>query len=122
MSLLQMIFYLMILIIIVCNIGSHSASYSESSNSTSGNNIQRTTTTKAEPIYPNHRKLLQHGRCTNRDLSISQSKGSSRGIPQYIVEIVNTCVQGCATSNIHLHCGWFAFARMVNPKTFKRLA
>lgn len=62
------------------------------------------------------------GSCTNRDLSISQSKGSSSGIPQYIVEIVNTCVHGCATSNIHLHCGWFASTKMVNPKTFKRLS
>lgn len=65
---------------------------------------------------------FQTGRCTNRDLSISQSKGSSIGIPQYIVEIVNTCVHGCATSNIHLHCGWFASAKMVNPNTFKRLS
>lgn len=62
------------------------------------------------------------GSCTNRDLSISQSRGSSTGIPQFIVQIVNTCVSGCAPSNIHLHCGWFASARIVNPRTFKRLA
>lgn len=60
--------------------------------------------------------------CTNRDLSISQSRGSSTGIPQYIVQIVNTCVSGCAPSNIHLHCGWFASAKIVNPRTFKRLS
>ncbi|PWA50416.1 ABC transporter ABCE, Iron-sulfur binding protein LdpA [Artemisia annua] len=62
--------------------------------------------------------------CTARDLSISQSKGSTTGIPHYIVQIVNTCVSssGCAPSNIHLHCGWFASARIVNPRFFKRLS
>lgn len=45
------------------------------------------------------------------------------GIPQYIVQIVNTCIDpGCAPSNIHLHCGWFASVRIVNPWAFKRLA
>ncbi|KDO71937.1 hypothetical protein CISIN_1g035666mg [Citrus sinensis] len=60
--------------------------------------------------------------CTNRDISISQSKDSTSGIPQYIVQIVNTCVSGCAPSDIHLHCGWFASARVVNPRTFKRVS
>lgn len=62
------------------------------------------------------------GSCTSRDISISQSRDSTSGIPQYIVQIVNTCVRGCAPSNIHLHCGWFASARMVNRMTFKRLS
>ncbi|KAK2990238.1 hypothetical protein RJ640_014690 [Escallonia rubra] len=67
--------------------------------------------------------LNHSGSCTNRDISISQSIGSSSGIPQYIVQIVNTCVHsGCAPSNIHIHCGWFASARIVNPRTFKRVA
>lgn len=65
--------------------------------------------------------LLSSGTCTNRDISISQSRDSSSGIPQYIVQIVNTCVSGCAPSDIHLHCGWFASARIVNPRIFKRL-
>ncbi|KAJ6318152.1 hypothetical protein OIU76_013655 [Salix suchowensis] len=70
------------------------------------------------------KKLLVHalGTCTNRDISISQSRDTTSGIPQYIVQIVNTCVFGCAPSSIHLHCGWFASARMVNPRTFKRLS
>lgn len=63
------------------------------------------------------------GFCTNRDISISQSRYSSTGIPQYIVQIVNTCISsGCPPSNIHLHCGWFASARMVNPTIFKRIS
>ncbi|CAK7326344.1 unnamed protein product [Dovyalis caffra] len=89
-----------------------------------GNNNRSTTTTtiSQQQSYSSHRKLLVHGTCTNRDLSISQSKDTTSGIPQYIVQIVNTCVFGCAPSNIHLHCGWFASARMVNPRIFKRLS
>ncbi|KAJ9154603.1 hypothetical protein P3X46_027923 [Hevea brasiliensis] len=60
--------------------------------------------------------------CTGRDISISQGRGSSSGIPQFIVEIANTCVSGCAPSNIHLHCSWFASATLVNPTNFKRLS
>nr|GMD84698.1 protein TAPETUM DETERMINANT 1-like [Ipomoea batatas] len=62
------------------------------------------------------------GACTNKDISISQSTYSTTGIPQYVVEIVNTCFSGCAPSKIHLHCDWFASARIVNPNTFKRLS
>ncbi|XP_076928189.1 TPD1 protein homolog 1-like [Bidens hawaiensis] len=82
-------------------------------------------TTSLQESSNTHRKLLFQGStCTSRDLSISQSKGSTSGIPQYIVQIVNTCVShsGCAPSNIHLHCGWFASARIVNPRFFKRLS
>lgn len=62
------------------------------------------------------------GLCLNRDISISQSRGSSTGIPEYIVQIANTCMSGCAPFNIHFHCGWFASAKLVNPNTFKRLS
>ncbi|KAK9992101.1 hypothetical protein SO802_027086 [Lithocarpus litseifolius] len=61
-------------------------------------------------------------RARDTDISISQSRDSTSGIPQYIVQIVNTCVSGCAPSDIHLHCGWFASARIINPRTFKRLS
>ncbi|KAF8401316.1 hypothetical protein HHK36_012250 [Tetracentron sinense] len=89
-----------------------------------GDNNQSTTSLamKPEPAYSRQRKLLVHGTCTKRDISISQSIDSSSGIPQFIVEIVSTCVSGCAPSNIHLQCGWFASARIVNPRTFKRLS
>ncbi|XP_030539871.2 TPD1 protein homolog 1-like [Rhodamnia argentea] len=74
-----------------------------------------------------HRRLVLHGsssECTNRDISISQSRdSSSSGIPQFIVQIVNTCAAPrCSPSGIHLHCGWFASARVVNPRRFKRLS
>ncbi|CAH9097715.1 unnamed protein product [Cuscuta epithymum] len=84
-----------------------------------GNNI--TTSMKPEKAYRSHRKILVHGSCTNKDISISQSTYSTTGIPQYVVEIVNTCFSGCSPSNIHLHCDWFASARIVNPNAFKRL-
>ncbi|EEF43089.1 protein TAPETUM DETERMINANT 1 [Ricinus communis] len=88
------------------------------------NNQSRTVTKKPQHSYSSHnRKLLVHGSCSNRDISISQSRDSTSGIPQYIVQIVNTCsVSGCAPSDIHLHCGWFASARMVNPTVFKRMS
>ncbi|KAI5415593.1 TPD1 protein homolog 1 isoform X2 [Lathyrus oleraceus] len=63
------------------------------------------------------------GSCTNKDISISQSRETLSGIPQYVVQIMNTCVSSkCAPYNIHLHCGWFASARIINPKLFKRLS
>ncbi|KAL7220821.1 hypothetical protein ACSBR2_013671 [Camellia fascicularis] len=63
------------------------------------------------------------GKCTDRDISITQGQGSSTGIPEYIVEIINTCLSDdCPPSNIHLHCGLFASARLVDPQLFKRLS
>ncbi|KAL5785050.1 hypothetical protein ACOSQ2_007442 [Xanthoceras sorbifolium] len=120
-------FYLILLIIIVvCNVGNLSESVKEYAgpsnkllNSFYEDKIQKIQT---EQVLPHNRKLLVHGRCTNRDISISQSKDSTAGIPQYIIQIVNTCVSGCAPSEIHVHCGWFASARIVNPRTFKRLS
>ncbi|MCL7047199.1 hypothetical protein MKW94_025290 [Papaver nudicaule] len=44
------------------------------------------------------------------------------GVPTYTVEISNVCAIGCDVSNIHVSCGWFSSVRLVNPKTFKRIA
>ncbi|KAK8658985.1 hypothetical protein V6N13_029203 [Hibiscus sabdariffa] len=43
------------------------------------------------------------------------------GIPTYTVEISNICPSGCNISGIHVACGWFSSAILVNPKVFKRL-
>ncbi|XXG53950.1 hypothetical protein AAC387_Pa03g1958 [Persea americana] len=83
---------------------------------------QSTTVEEPIPVYSRKRKLMGKGLCLNRDISISQSGGSSTGIPEYIVQIANTCMSGCAPFNIHFHCGWFASAKLVNPNTFKRLS
>ncbi|KAH7844607.1 hypothetical protein Vadar_029847 [Vaccinium darrowii] len=70
----------------------------------------------------NHRIRIQQWSCTEKDIIISQSRENTSGIPQFTVQIVNTCVSGCAPSDLHLHCGWFASATLVNPKIFRRLA
>lgn len=63
-------------------------------------------------------------KCTSRDLTISQGEESSKGIPEYEVEIAYICASNssCAPSYIHLYCGNFASASAVNPKIFKRLS
>jgi hypothetical protein len=60
--------------------------------------------------------------CTNKDVSIFQGQVGFSGIPQYIVQIVNTCMSDCAPSDIHVYCGWFASAMLVNPSIFSRVA
>ncbi|XP_017434730.1 TPD1 protein homolog 1 [Vigna angularis] len=79
-----------------------------------------TVSVKAEDAASKKKSL--HGSCTKKDISISQSTISTTGIPQFVVQIENTCVSGCPPHDIHLHCGWFASARLVNPKLFKRIS
>ncbi|KAI8012658.1 hypothetical protein LOK49_LG06G03452 [Camellia lanceoleosa] len=78
-------------------------------------------------MLPNEKGIfvrkLSPWKCTNRDISITQGQGSNTGIPEYIIEIINTCLSDvCHPSNIHLHCGLFASARLVDPQLFKRLS
>ncbi|XP_071722698.1 protein TAPETUM DETERMINANT 1-like [Rutidosis leptorrhynchoides] len=81
-----------------------------------------------------HRKLLLYAameepnrmtgdKCTNADIVINQGPTAPlpSGIPTYTVEIMNACVTGCDISRIHLTCGWFSSAHLINPKIFKRL-
>ncbi|XP_068304930.1 TPD1 protein homolog 1-like [Pyrus communis] len=82
-----------------------------------------------------HRKLLVRAtameepnrirgdKCSKADIVINQGPTPPlpSGIPTYTVEIMNMCVTGCDISHIHLTCGWFSSARLVNPKIFKRL-
>ncbi|XP_074317172.1 TPD1 protein homolog 1-like [Silene latifolia] len=84
-----------------------------------------------------HRKLLSPKRpvdkparfwgdtnkCTESDIIVTQSPGAPlpSGIPTYTVEIINACVSGCDISNIHIHCGWFSSARLIDPRIFKRI-
>lgn len=44
------------------------------------------------------------------------------GVPLYSATVMNACVAGGSIAGIHLNCGWFASVRLINPKTFKRLA
>ncbi|XP_077219263.1 protein TAPETUM DETERMINANT 1-like isoform X2 [Tasmannia lanceolata] len=122
MGVFHVFFIYLMLIIIVCNIALLSGAPKIFQHQVHEDNQSKNLALESKPSYSRNRKLMANGVCTNRDISISQSKDSSSGIPQYIVQIVNTCMSGCAPSNIHLHCGWFASARIVNPRTFKRLS
>ncbi|XP_042948220.1 protein TAPETUM DETERMINANT 1-like isoform X1 [Carya illinoinensis] len=81
-----------------------------------------------------HRKLLLHRgmvepnrikgeKCTRSDIVVNQGPTPPlpSGIPTYTVEIMNVCVSGCDISSIHLSCGWFSSAQLINPKIFRRL-
>ncbi|XWS60227.1 hypothetical protein CRYUN_Cryun07bG0017700 [Craigia yunnanensis] len=82
-----------------------------------------------------YRKLIRGGtameepnriwgeKCTKADIVINQGPTAPlpSGIPTYTVEIVNVCVTGSGISGIHINCGWFSSARLINPKIFKRL-
>ncbi|XP_019433143.1 PREDICTED: TPD1 protein homolog 1-like isoform X2 [Lupinus angustifolius] len=82
-----------------------------------------------------HRKLLHRDtaivepnriwgdKCSKADIVITQGPTTPlpSGIPTYTVDIMNVCVSGCDISGIHLYCGWFSSARLINPKLFKRL-
>ncbi|KAK2445298.1 protein TAPETUM DETERMINANT [Trifolium repens] len=89
-------------------------------------------------VYTPHRKLLADSatderlepdriwgdnKCTKSDIIINQGSTAPlpNGIPTYTVEIMNMCGSGCDISAIHLRCGWFSSARLINPKLFKRL-
>ncbi|XP_043724169.1 protein TAPETUM DETERMINANT 1-like [Telopea speciosissima] len=62
-------------------------------------------------------------KCSRSDIVVNQGPTSPlpNGIPTYTVEIVNACSTGCEISDIHVSCGWFSSARLINPKLFKRL-
>ncbi|KAI4343577.1 hypothetical protein L6164_010911 [Bauhinia variegata] len=62
-------------------------------------------------------------KCSKSDIVINQGPTAAlpSGIPTYTVEIMNMCTSGCDISGIHLSCGWFSSARLINPKVFKRL-
>ncbi|KAL6011703.1 TPD1 protein 1 [Asimina triloba] len=62
-------------------------------------------------------------RCSKDDIRVYQGATAPlpSGIPTYTVEVLNVCVTGCSISRIHLSCGWFSSARMINPSVFKRL-
>ncbi|GFZ17345.1 tapetum determinant protein [Actinidia rufa] len=62
-------------------------------------------------------------KCSKSDIVITQGPTSPlpNGIPTYTVEIMNACVSGCNISGVHLSCGWFSSARLINPRIFKRL-
>ncbi|KAI3466500.1 hypothetical protein Pfo_023163 [Paulownia fortunei] len=64
------------------------------------------------------------GPCSKDKILVFQGATSAlpSGIPTYTVEIQNVCLSGsCSISNIHLRCGWFSSARLINPRIFRRI-
>ncbi|MCO5582000.1 hypothetical protein L7F22_035890 [Adiantum nelumboides] len=65
--------------------------------------------------------------CTMADVAILQGEANPLpdGIPSFTVQIFNSCAspqQLCGLSHIHVACGWWATAKLVNPNVFRRLA
>ncbi|XP_060673075.1 protein TAPETUM DETERMINANT 1-like [Ziziphus jujuba] len=62
-------------------------------------------------------------KCSKSDIMVVQSQGPPKynGIPTYVVEILNRSPNGISISDIHVNCGWFSSADLINPNTFKRL-
>ncbi|KAI5055787.1 hypothetical protein GOP47_0029308 [Adiantum capillus-veneris] len=81
----------------------------------------------AENVYGNRKLLVDPDRmgnaCTPEDVAILQGETGPLpdGIPSFTVQIINLCVSGCPISDIHVSCGWFASAKLINPKLFKRV-
>ncbi|MQM13404.1 hypothetical protein Taro_046329 [Colocasia esculenta] len=61
--------------------------------------------------------------CSRDDVAVYQGETPPlpNGIPTYTVEILNVCVSGCVVSDIHVSCGWFSSARLINPRIFRRV-
>ncbi|WJZ81748.1 hypothetical protein VitviT2T_001571 [Vitis vinifera] len=74
-------------------------------------------------MIPFYTVVAAETNCSNGDIVIAQSSAGTlpSGIPSFSVEITNACAGGCSISNLHLKCGMFASAVLVNPKIFRRL-
>ncbi|CAM8934881.1 unnamed protein product [Rhodiola kirilowii] len=61
--------------------------------------------------------------CSESDIVIDQGPSAPlpNGIPTYSVTITNTCSSGCDIGGIHMKCGKFSTARLIDPDIFKRL-
>ncbi|CAH2078024.1 unnamed protein product [Thlaspi arvense] len=62
-------------------------------------------------------------KCKKSDIVVNQAatEPMPNGIPGYSVEITNQCMSGCNISRIHVSCGWFSSAKLINPRLFKRI-
>ncbi|KAI4296033.1 hypothetical protein L6164_036023 [Bauhinia variegata] len=89
--------------------------------------------TKRNRTVNTSRKLLQSSdfkgwnhietACSKNNIAIYQGQVAPlpNGIPTYAVQIMNMCASDCSISHIHVHCGWFSSACLVNPRVFRRL-
>ncbi|KAL9661124.1 hypothetical protein QQ045_025944 [Rhodiola kirilowii] len=98
---LSAIFIVIPLILIVCFIFINISTHHQSSTSLQPRKQVSSGNRKLQVFAERFHVLTNSGTCTNRDISISQSRDTTSGIPRYIVQIVNT---------------------LVNPTSFKRLS
>lgn len=61
--------------------------------------------------------------CSKSYIVIDHTPGPPvpNGTPQYNVKIINKCPTNCRIGHIHLHCGWFSSAVLINPNVFVRI-
>ncbi|XP_009415695.3 TPD1 protein homolog 1-like [Musa acuminata AAA Group] len=61
--------------------------------------------------------------CSKDDILLYQGATAPlpNGIPTYTVQILNACPTRCSVADIHVRCGWFSSARLINPLLFRRL-
>ncbi|CAN6336174.1 unnamed protein product [Urochloa humidicola] len=60
--------------------------------------------------------------CSQDAVVVSQAEAGLRpgGLPAYSVTITNTCVS-CAVRDVHVSCGAFGSAKLVDPGDFRRV-
>ncbi|XP_050368817.1 protein TAPETUM DETERMINANT 1-like [Argentina anserina] len=86
--------------------------------------LDDTSSTDLIQFTPNGTQIgLDAKRCSGSDIWIgnAQSGYEWNGMPRFSVQILNQCRTGCDISNIHVYCGQFSSATIINPKVFKRL-
>ncbi|CAN8325838.1 unnamed protein product [Cochlearia groenlandica] len=86
-----------------------------------------TTLTHRKLLLLSHETRIEPERigekCKKSDIVVNQAptEPMPNGIPGYTVEITNQCMSGCSISRIHISCGWFSSAKLINPRVFKRI-
>ncbi|XP_058106633.1 TPD1 protein homolog 1-like [Magnolia sinica] len=82
------------------------------------------------PHVTRNRKWMRFGSadigfkpCKASDIVVSQAAGSPLpdGIPTFSVQISSTCSSKCPIWGVHVSCGLFASAKLVNPRIFRRV-
>ncbi|KAL8469203.1 hypothetical protein ACS0TY_032147 [Phlomoides rotata] len=62
--------------------------------------------------------------CSKNSILVFQGPTSPlpNGIPTYSVDIQNVCMSdSCSIAEIHVSCGWFSSARLIDPSVFRRV-
>ena len=69
------------------------------------------------------RRSTAPNECSLDAVVVSQAEAAGRpgGVPCYSVTITNTCLS-CTVRDLHVSCGEFGSARLVDPSDFRRLA